>query len=380
MLPPNAEIKDLHGATVLPGLIGAHVHLALLNAEGQFDSSQYTEAHVLAQLAQYERAGVTTVISLGANRDLVWAVRDRQRAGNLGGATLLTVGRGIGVPDGFPPFAAAPDQLDRPVTVAEARADVDRAADHHADLIKLWVDSNHGEMPEMRDAIARAVIFEAHARGLKVAAHIYALEDARRLVSEGVDILAHSVRDRPVDPAFIALLKAKGTWYIPTLTVDESFFVFADQPALLDDPALQASIPASQLAALQSAAYRDNIERNPETVVHRNDMAVASQNLVRLYQAGVHIGFGTDSGAALARVPGYAEHRELTLMVRAGLTPAQVLACATSGNAAMLHLATGVLKVGAPADLLVVRGDPTRDITTVGEIVAVYHGGAPVTQ
>ncbi len=375
------EAKVASGSTVLPGIISAHTHLALLNAQGQFDAAAYTEPRVLAQLQQYARDGVTTVASLGANRDLVWSIRDRQRAGEIGGfngATLLTVGRGIGVPGGFPPFAAAPDQVDRAATPAEARAAVDRAAEHHADLIKIWIDSDHGKLPEMDDAIARAAIAEAHARGLRVVAHIYALEDARRLVKEGVDILAHSVRDQPVDPGFIALLKEKGTWYIPTLTVDESSFIFADEPELLEDPVLTGALPASQLELLRSAAYRDKIESDPATIQHRKDFAIASQNLKRLFDEGVKIAFGTDSGATLARVPGYAEHRELALMVRAGLTPAEALACATSHSGELLHLRTGVLKVGDRADVLVVQGDPTKDIRAIDGIVAVYEGGVRV--
>ncbi len=372
------EVPALHGKTVMPGLISAHTHLALLDAQGEFSAAQYTEPNVVAQLDQYARYGITTIVSLGANRDLVWSIRDRQRAGALGGATLLTVGRGIGVPGGFPPFAAAPDQLDRPATAEEARADVDRAADQHADLVKIWIDANHGRYVEMNDSIVRAVTAEAHARGLRVAAHVYALEDARRVVNEGVDILAHSVRDKPVDPDFVALLKAKGIWYLPTLTVDESFFRFADQPELLNDPLLVAALPASQLTVLKSAAYRDKVESDPATVQHRQDFAMASENLKRLYDAGVNIGFGTDSGAALGRVPGYAEHHELELMVRAGLTPAQVLGCATARNAAMLHLHTGVLKVGGRADLLVLDSDPTLDRSGVNHILAVYEGGVAV--
>lgn len=378
-IPAGAtERPDLRGDTVMPGLISGHAHLALLNAQGQFDPIEYTEANVEAQLRLYQRYGVTTIVSLGANRDVVWAIRDRQRAGELGGASLLTVGRGIGVPGGFPPFPAAPDQVDRPSTPDEARADVDRAAAHHADLIKIWIDANHGKVPEMNDAIARAVIAEAHARGVRVAAHIYALEDARRLVNEGVDILAHSVRDKPVDAAFIALLRAKGTWYIPTLTVDESFFVFADHPELLNDPALVGALSASQLAILKSQAYRDKVAADPATAQHRADFATASHNLKVLYDAGVHIGFGTDSGAMLGRIPGYAEHRELRLMVQAGLTPLQAISCATEHEAELMRLHAGLVKAGERADLVVLRGDPSKDLKALDHIAAVYQGGVPV--
>jgi imidazolonepropionase-like amidohydrolase len=374
--PTAGANADLAGKTVMPSLISAHSHLALLNAEGNFDSAQYTEENVIKQLEQYERYGVTTIVSLGMNKDIIFDLREKQKKGEVDGANILTVGRGIGVPNGFPPMGAGDNQLYRPKDAAEARRDVDETADHHADLIKIWIDENHGKFPEMSDDIARAIISEAHKRGLRVAAHVYKLEDARRIVNEGVDILAHSVRDRDVDDSFIALLKSKGTWYLPTLTVDESFFLYADRSEFMQSDFFRDSVPAETYARLTSDAYRNKVLSDKDTQQHRQDFAIATRNLKRLYDAGVNVGFGTDSGAVLGRIPGFSEHRELLLMVNAGLTPLQAIACATSHNAAEMHLSDrGTLKPGMSADLLVVDGDPSKNITDTSHIAAVFHHG-----
>ncbi|ADV81604.1 amidohydrolase family protein [Terriglobus saanensis] len=374
--PATAVGMDLAGKTVMPGLINAHGHLALLNAESNFDSAQYTERNVLRQLEQYERYGVTTMTSLGLNKDLVYSVRAHQHTGQFDGATLLTAGRGIGVPDGFPPMNGSSDQLYRPTTPEEARHAVDESVANHADLIKIWIDSNHNKFPEMSDAVVHTVISEAHKNHLSVAAHVYALEDARRVVNMGVDILAHSVRDKEVDDSFIKLLKRKHIWYFPTLTVDESFFVFADHPELTQSPFFRDAIPAETLARLNSSEYREKTLSDLSTAVHRQDLAMASRNVKKLYDAGVQIGFGTDSGAMLGRVPGYSEHRELQLLVAAGLAPLQAISTATSHNGLALHLGNkGLVSEGEIADLIIVDGDPSTTISDTTHIVAVFHNG-----
>ena len=227
VLPSGARVLDLHGDTVMPGLINAHGHLALVQ-DGQNSATAYTAENVLAELRQYESYGVTSMLSLGLNRDLLYSIRQQQRQGMLDGATVFTADRGIGVPDAAPPLPAAPDQISRPATAEEARAAVDAMAKRHADIVKIWVDSLGGTKPSMSPEIYRAVIAEAHKHHLRVAAHVYYLADAKSLVNDGVDVLAHSVRDKPVDQELISAIKRRGVWYIPTFTVDESFYIYAD--------------------------------------------------------------------------------------------------------------------------------------------------------
>jgi imidazolonepropionase-like amidohydrolase len=377
--PAGAEVRELAGKTVMPGLISAHSHLGLLVDDSENSATAYTRENVTAQLKQFERYGVTTIMSLGVNRDLVYELRAEQRAGRLGGATIFTAGRGIGVPGGAPGLPAAPDQIYRPASVEEARKDVDELAGHHADIVKIWVDKQHGTVPEMSPEMYKAVIEEAHAKGLRVAAHEYALEDAKRLVGDGVDVLAHSVRDQVVDDAFVRAMKARGVWYISTFTVDESFFVYADRPAFMQTEFFKEAAGPKLMAKFDAAGYAEKVNGDLQTAQHRKDFEVGQQNLKKLFDAGVNVGFGTDSGALPGRIPGFAEHRELELMVRAGLTPMQAITAATGSNAKLLHLSDrGTIAVGKRADLVIVDADPLSDIRNTQKIFAVYQEGKSV--
>jgi imidazolonepropionase-like amidohydrolase len=378
-LPAAAKVVDLHGDTVMPGIINAHGHLALI-ADGQNSATSYTSENVLAELRQYESYGVTTMLSLGLNRDLLYSIRTQQRQGKLDGATVFTADRGIGAADGAPPLPAASDQLYRPANAEEARAAVDAMAKRHADIIKIWVDSLGGTKPTMPPEIYRAVIAEAHKHHLRVAAHVYYLADAKSLVNDGVDVLAHSVRDKPVDQELISAMKRRGVWYIPTLTVDESFYIYAEHPGFMQIDFFKDALPAPLLATLTSDTYSQKVNQDPKTTQHKADFAMDQQNLKALYDAGVQVGFGTDSGAMPTRIPGFSEHRELEDMVQAGLTPMQAIVCATGRNAALLGIEAtrGTLRPGKRADLIVLAANPLDDITHTRSIVTIYHDGRTV--
>jgi imidazolonepropionase-like amidohydrolase len=379
IVPSGVQVRELAGKTVMPGLISAHSHLGLIVDDAESSATGYTRENVTAQLKQFERYGVTTILSLGLNRDLVYELREEQRAGRLGGATIFTAGRGIGVPGGAPPLLAATDQIYRPDTVDEARKEVDEMAAHHADIVKIWVDKVHGMMPEMTPEIYKAVIDEAHRKHVRVAAHEYALEDAKRLVASGVDVLAHSVRDQVVDDAFVQSMKQHKVWYVPTFTVDESFFVYAERPEFMQTAFFQQAAGPKLLAKFNAPEYVEKINQGPQTAQHRKDFAVGQQNLKRLFDVGVNVGFGTDSGALPGRIPGFAEHRELELMVQAGLTPMQAITAATGENAKLLHATDrGTIAAGRRADLLILDADPLVDIRNTRKIFAVYHDGRSV--
>jgi imidazolonepropionase-like amidohydrolase len=379
IVPSGVQVRELSGKTVIPGLISAHSHLGLIVDDAESSAVGYTRENVTAQLKQFERYGVTTILSLGANRDLVYALRDEQRRGRLEGATIFTAGRGIGVPGGAPGLPAAADQIYRPATADEARKDVDELAAHRADIVKIWVDKGHGAMPEMTPEIYKAVIDEAHRKNLRVAAHEYALEDAKELVADGVDVLAHSVRDQEVDDAFIQAMKQHKVWYVPTFTVDESFFVYAGRPEFMETAFFRQAAGPQLMAKFDAPGYAEKVNQDPQTAQHRKDFVVGQQNLKKLFDAGVNVGFGTDSGALPGRIPGFAEHRELELMVEAGLTSMQAIRAATGENAKLLHVADrGTIVAGKRADLLVLDADPLADIRNTRKIFAVYHDGRSI--
>ena len=377
-IPQGARVVDLRGRTIIPGLINAHGHAGLV-VNGQNSADAYTKENVQAQLVRYEQYGVTSVLTLGLNRDLVYELRDEQRARGLPGASLFTAGRGIGVPDAAPPVPVAPDQVYRPKTAEEAVADVRETASHHPDYLKLWVDDIYGKFPKMDPAVFKAAIDEAHRNAIKVASHVFYLADAKALIGDGVDALAHSIRDQPVDAALVKLMKERGTFYVATLTVDDSSFAFADDPSLLSDPFLAGALAPEIIERFRTPAFREKVNADPNLPRIRAALANGMKNVKTLQDAGVHIAFGTDSGANPVRIPGWAEHRELQLLVRAGLSPMAALVAATRGSAAMLGLADrGTLEKGKRADLVVLAANPLEDIRNTRKLVSIWHGGREV--
>ena len=384
-IPAHTRLVDLSGRTVVPGLISDHSHVGQVSGT-QNGEVNYTRANILSALAQYEHYGVLTVTALGLNRSPLFDdMRREQHAAINPGADLFGVDQGIGAPDGVPPenmFHLGADQVFRPTTPEEARAAVDRMADEGTDLIKLWVDDFRNGvpgargLPKMQPAIYRAAIAQAHLRGKRVAAHIHDLSDARALVAAGVDILAHGVRDRPVDAALIATMKQQGTGYIATLDLDEANYIFAEHPEWLDDPFFAYGLSPALRQQFADPAWRQKVLAAPLTAASRKALAMNMANLMTLYHAGIAIGFGTDSGATPTRIPGFAEHRELRLSVMAGLTPLQAITLATGSAAHLMQLSDrGTIAPGQLADLLVVDGNPAQDIRALDHMSQVWHRG-----
>jgi imidazolonepropionase-like amidohydrolase len=378
-VPPGTRLLDLSGKTVIPGLISDHSHLGMVSGTTA-GGVNATQPNILRQLRQYEAFGVTTVTSLGLNLDVFYELQPQLHSGSLPGADLFGADRGFGTVNGAPPegMGILDGQVYRPRTVEEARLEVRETVRRHPSLLKLWVDDFHQAMPTTMDpAIYRAIIQEAHANGLRVAAHVFYLADAKRLVEDGIDVLAHGVRDLAVDDEFVTAMKSKHVWYIPTLGLDEAAFLFAEHPELTAQPILQHALEPALARQLADPSWRAKV-LDDSAKLHDNQAALAMnlRNLATLYQAGVRIGFGTDSGATPLRVPGFAEHRELLLLTEAGLTPLQAIGIATRNAAELLELDDrGTVRPGQLADLVIVDGNPAVRIGDVDRIVSVWHRG-----
>jgi imidazolonepropionase-like amidohydrolase len=385
--PSAAEIIDAKGKTILPALISAHSHLGLCEGKLGPKSENYTRENVQHQLEQYERYGVLTVMSLGVNKDVLYTWRDEQREGKLDGADIFTADRGLGVQRGAPPFPLLEDQVYRPTTVEQARADVRESAARHPDMIKIWIDDLFGTAPKMAPEIFRAVIEQAHAiadeahkNKLKVAAHIFYLNDAKALLKAGVDVIAHSVRDQPVDTEFIEAMKANRAVYIPTLELDVSQFIYAEQPAWMQEPFFTNAVDPALLERWKSPLYAKEMQANPNTPKNKAAAAMAQRNVKTLFDAGAKVAFGTDSGALPTRVQGFAEHWELQLLVQAGLSPLEAIVCATKNSAEVIGASDrGTLEPGKKADFLVLNANPLDDIRNTRQIDGIYHDGKRVS-
>jgi imidazolonepropionase-like amidohydrolase len=248
-----------------------------------------------------------------------------------------------------------------------------------ADAIKIWEDDSHGELPKFPPDLYGAIIDEAHRHGRKAFSHMFRLEDAKELMRRGLDVLAHSVRDTEVDDEFLRIAKAKHVTQVAGLVGHGADFVYSERPAFLDDPGLPKLYAKRLLALVGSDEYERKIAGNPALAVARRELAIAQKNVPKVAAAGIPIAIGTDAGAP-GNFHGLWDHREMELLVKAGLTPMQALQAATINGARVLGMERGFgsLEVGKAADFIVLAADPRSDITNTRKIEAVWVGGQPV--
>jgi imidazolonepropionase-like amidohydrolase len=376
-IPAGATRVDLSGKTIMPGLINAHGHL-----NSTTDWKIPIRDQFLQRLRLNSDYGITTIFNLGSFKPadddpVVLALRDEQEQGPLDRARVYTAGHVFGAaPGNGPPNYPT-------LTPDEARRTVDRLADLKVDLIKIRIDSAPTDSTPETYA---AVIDEAHARGLRVAVHLFYLKDAKFMLEKGVDILAHSVRDQDVDQAFIATLMSRNIPYIPTLTREVSVFGYETRPAFFDDPFFRRGLPlySREVEILSDPARQEAMRNNPAVQAFKKALQQATRNLKSVSDAGGQIAFGTDTGAAggsglsvPGRWQGYFEHVELEMMVQAALTPMQALVAATSGAAKAMKLdgQLGTIAPGKWADLLVLNANPLIDIKNTRQINSVWIAG-----
>ena len=356
-IPDGAVRVDLSGKTIVPGLINAHAHV---NADRE--STLPVRDQLVAQLRLYAQYGVTTIHSLGDDGQESVKLRDEQEHGTLDRARLYVAGPNV--------TAKTPD---------EGRQNVDRVAAMKVNIIKTRVDGPDNSPTRMAPDVYRAIIDQAHQRGLRVAAHMYYLKDGHGLLDAGVDVLAHSIRDGDVDQRLMADLKRRNVGYIPTLTRDLSVFVYETTPAFFTDPFFLRGVAAyrKQMTQVSDPAYQEKTRKSEEAQTIKKALQQANRNLKLLADAGVPIAMGTDTGAQLGRWQGYFEHTELELMVKAGLTPMQTLIAATGDAARVMKLdgELGTLQPGKWADFVVLHANPLADIRNMRQIDAVWIAG-----
>lgn len=350
--PAGARIVQGAGRTLLPGLIDAHTH-----AFRQFD---------LPVLF-----GVTTQIDMFTAVPVMQDAKRSMAAGRHAGqadlfsaGTLATAPGGHGTQFGVPiPTLSSP---------GEAQAFVDARIAEGSDFIKIVLEAGGhgaGAMHSLDIATATALIEAAHRRGKLAVVHVSTEHDARAALEAGADALVHLFLGAAPDPTAVdslaRLAKRKNAFVIPTFTVMESMAgVRGDD--LLDNADLAALVEREGATTLKA---RYGQQARPQLLAMPKAVTAA------LARAGVPILAGTDAGNA-GTLYGISMHRELAALVGAGLTPTAALAAATSAPAAAFRLGQrGCIATGCKADLLLVEGDPTRDITATRRIVEVWKDG-----
>ena len=350
---------DGSGATLLPGLLDGHAHPRTPDA-----------------LQEALRFGVTTMLDLG------WPARNR-RFGTpprvvptwrtFAPQASLRPRLAVTEPSSgmrSPPYPG-PDAADAFVEARKANG---------SDYLKIMLTGLRtatAGVPGLSEDTATALVRAAHARKMLAVAHVENQADVVVALAAGVDGLAHVWRDRGAAPEMAQQLRAHGVFVVPTLTVADSFILGARESVAAD----------LRVAPFLSPSQRAQLGRpislpGPGTPAHaaggvtQKDLTLRLEAARSLVTAGVRMLAGSDAGNSMPTLVGLSLHRELELLVRSGLTPAQALASATADVADAFRLSDrGRILPGHRADLLLVRGDPTVDITATRDVLRVWRGG-----
>jgi imidazolonepropionase-like amidohydrolase len=298
---------------------------------------------------------------------------------------MYTAGLGFTHPEGHP--LARP--VLRPAGPEEARENVARLAAQRVDFIKMWVDRLRGRVPEIAPEIRAAIVEEAGKHQIPVVAHIAEEADFRQLASLGVKDFLHTVRDQDAGPAFIRFCLDRGVSFTPTLANAQGGWNFAEHPELLEDAAIRAAFDADSLARWKDPAGREEVLTSPRLAERKADFARSLRFVKAVSEAGIRLTTGSDSGTP--NVPmGWGTHREIELLVEAGLSAMQAIVAATRLGAELLsglpagseskHATDGgadygVIAAGKAADLVVLDADPLADIKNTRTIHRVMQAG-----
>jgi C-terminal peptidase prc len=350
-LPAGTAIIDGAGKTLMPGLIDAHVHA---RAEGS--------ARALA-------FGVTTELDMFTDPALARELRAEQAAGEADGRAdlfsagiLATAPGGHGTQYGF--------QIPTLSSPAEAAAFVDARLAEGSDYLKIVHDDGAAfgvSYPTLDAATVAALVEAAHARGRLAVVHVGSLAGAESAIAAGADGLVHLFSDTAATPELVRRARDGGIFVVPTLSVLGSTTGVPAGRELVRDARLAPFLDLAELRQLGQA-----FPRRPES---RIDPAHAAAGVAALAAAGVPILAGSDAPNP-GTTHGATIHRELELLVAAGLTPVAALTAATSAPADAFRLGDrGRIRAGLRADLLLVAGDPTADVTATRDLVAVWKGG-----
>ncbi|MFI1161298.1 amidohydrolase family protein [Streptomyces sioyaensis] len=360
----STDVIDGAGRTLLPGLIDAHTHVfgAASNLEMALAFGVTTELDMFMGPPDATEALCTLA---GERHDLA----DMRSAGLL--ASAPGGHPGVTMPD--LPTVPGPEQADAFVAARQAEG---------AHFIKIMVDdgAHHGmSLPALDRATVTALAAAARRRGLRTVAHVAALWSARLALDSGVDMLTHLPLDAALDDAFVSRTADENRVVIPTLVMLEMSKTVRSActgRSLADDPQIAGHLPEHARTAIAEGDEGLCIEE--ASPGHHFTHALSSVH--RLHRAGVPVLAGTDANyrpdRACPVVHGASLHAELALLVAAGLTPAEALTAATSAPAAHFGLADrGVIAPGRRADLVLVQGDPTKDIRRTRSIEAIWRGG-----
>lgn len=356
--PRGSRIVDARGLTLIPGLHDLHTHL---RAPGFDAPDDLPKAY-----AGYLVNGVTAVNEFSVSAEMLAPIREMTGAGQVPAPNLQLAVR-LGVPGGHgTEYGWGRSFTLEAATPRAARQAMARALPYRPGIIKVFADGwRYGRSPSlngMSEPTLAAIVEDAHAAGISVITHTVTLEGAKVAAAAGVDALGHGIGDALVDDALIALMKAKGTAYVPTLVVYEP------QEGREFLPAEWQRLRPPERA--REEARSDGPQ--PESV----RWTIMRENVRRLKAAGIRIGIGTDAGIG-GVYHGSATLREIGWLTKLGFTPAEALNAATQVSAGILRQGGdhGRIAPGQRADLVLTGGRPDERIADLHDVRRVFVAG-----
>jgi len=356
----GVEQIDGTGRTLLPGLIDSHVH-----AWGPLE-------RVLAKALRF---GVTTELEMHCDGDGLVPVNEIRAADRSELADIRSSGVAVTVPGGHgAEYGFEVPTLSDP---EKAQEFVDARIGEGADYIKIIFGDSRGSLATMTPVLLRAAAEAAHRRGRLALAHIESYNTAVGALDGGCDGLAHTFADTLAHD-FGVFVASHRAFVVPTLTVLESICDGPSGARLIGDQRFAPYLSDFDKRMLVTSF--DQVNRQLGRVAPKwfREYSVAEASVRQLRAAGVPLLAGTDAPNP-GSTHGASLHRELELLVRAGLSVTEALAAATSVPARIFGLRDlGRVAPGMRADLLLVDGDPTRDVTETRNIFGIWKGGATV--
>lgn len=390
-VPAGMDTLDARGLWVTPGLVDAHVHYSQTGwADGRPDAIDLREKYpyeaVEKRLAtepgtfhrSFLGSGVTAVFDVGGypwTVGLQNATESDTRAPHVAaaGPLLTTLDHWLNLP--------AERQFIYLKDEASARDGVRYLKSLGSSAVKVWfIMAPNRDFDEMA-RLVKTVGDEAKRAGLPMIVHATGLKEAKAALKAGAHMLVHSVWDKPIDDEFVHLIKANHAIYCPTLTVIDGYdrmyeSVRTGRAPLVDDPnTVIDSLTRAHVAATAKLGANAT-KRTPNDSLTQARHRVMAANLKRLYLAGVPIAMGTDAGNPLT-LHGPSVYAEMEAMQAAGMPPMAVLMASTRGGATAMGRAAsfGTVEAGKTADLLLLDGDPSADVTNFRRVRYVIRGG-----
>ena len=383
--PADAHVIPGEDATLVPGLIDMHGHISTSTGPTWEIAAPNTEDNLRA----YAYAGVTTVFDPGDSSDEAFSRRDKTANGELLGPRIFTAGKIITDPGGHPRAMVAefapwwiswllkPAVATGVATVDEAVDAVNARVDAGADAVKVAIDSIPLDASIMSAEVLTALVEQAHERGVRAVAHIGTTADAMVTGKSGIDLWIHGVYKERITEEDIQTL---AEFDIPMVTTSE---VFDRYGRALNGPINPTRLEQEMISPEKLASFYpppDDFELGglaSWVALMQQTREVRLDNVARVHAAGITILAGSDTQSGV--FPGAGLHREIVTLVDAGLTPGEAIRAATFDAARYLSNGeepdAGHIAVGKRADLILVNGDPARDIAALSDIREVILNG-----